>query len=60
MKQISRHEAESLFQQSKVLSSKVEHDSSGLKVSLQFSDDETCVVCYSLPDGEKTYFLDRI
>lgn len=60
MRQISRHEAESLFQQSDVLSTRVEHNPSGLKVSLQFSKDQACVVCYNRLDGEKTYFLDRV
>ncbi|MBN2102652.1 hypothetical protein JW835_01265 [bacterium] len=60
MKQISRHEAESLFQQSGVLSTKIEHNSSGLKVSLQYSEDQACVVFYNRQDGEKTYFLDRV
>jgi len=60
LKQISRHEAENLFQQSGVLSTKIEHHSSGLKVSLQLSEDQACVVCYNRDDGEKTYFLDRI
>ena len=60
LKQISRHEAETLFQQSEVLSTKIEHDPSGLKVSLQFSEDQACVVHYNRSDGQKKYFLDRI
>jgi hypothetical protein len=60
LKQISRHEAENLFQQSEVISTKIENNPSGLKVFLQFSEDQACVVHYSKADGGKKYYLDRI
>jgi hypothetical protein len=60
LKQISRHEAESLFQQSEVISTKIENDPSGLRVSLQLSPDQACVVYYNRADGKKKYFIDQL
>jgi hypothetical protein len=60
LKQISRHEAEDLFHDSKVISTKVEYNSSGLKVSMKLSEDQAFVVCYSHVDGEKKYYLETI
>jgi hypothetical protein len=60
VKQISRHEAESLFDAANVVSTKVEHGEEGLRVSFQLKDDRSCVICYNSEKGQKQYYVDTV
>ena len=60
MKKISRVEAEHLFDQSDVVSTKVEHDQEGLRVSFQVNGDRDCVICYNSEKGQIQYYVDSV
>ena len=57
MKQISRKEAESLFQKSQVVSSDVKQDESELRITLTLKDDRSFVIEYNTKEREKRYFV---
>ena len=57
MKQISRKEAESLFEESKVVSSDVVQDQSELRIILTLQDDRSFVIEYDTKEREKRYFV---
>ena len=57
MKQISRKEAESLFQESQVVSSDVVQDQSELRIILTLKDDRSFVIEYDTKEREKRYFV---
>jgi len=57
MKQISRKEAESLFQESQVVSSDVVQDQSELRIILKLKDDRSFVIEYDTEEREKRYFV---
>jgi len=57
MKQISRKEAESLFQESQVVSSDVVQDQSELRIILTLKDDRSFVIEYDTEEREKRYFV---
>lgn len=57
MKQISRKEAESLFEESQVVSSNVVQDQSELRIILTLKDDRSFVIEYDTEEREKRYFV---
>lgn len=56
VKEITRLEAEKLFDESAVISSSVEQSESELRVMLKLTDDNACLVTYNLKNQQKSYF----
>jgi hypothetical protein len=57
MRQISRKEAESIFKDSRVVSSDIEQDQSELRVTLSLNDDRSFVIEYNSSKSQKKYFI---
>jgi len=57
MKQITRHEAEALFNTWKVTASRIEQDESEMRVLLLLSNQKSFIVKYNFLDHQKRYFL---
>jgi hypothetical protein len=57
MKQITRHEAETLFNNWKVTASRIEQDDAEMRVHFLLSNHTSFVVKYTLLDHQKRYFL---
>ncbi|NQT26893.1 hypothetical protein HQ585_16170 [candidate division KSB1 bacterium] len=57
MKRISREEAETMFQKSNVVSSKIEKDRHGLRVLLKLENKIGCIVKYDADAQTKSYFV---
>jgi len=57
MKQISRREAESIFQQTQVISSRVEQNKKEMNIFLITADRAGFLIKYNLVDRKKTYFI---
>ena len=60
MKKITREEAEQLFIVSNVLNTKVEQDENELRVSMNLSDNKSCLIKFDVKNQQKTYFLDNL
>ena len=60
MKQMTRHEAETLFSKSKIIASNIEQDSKEMRILLTLSDNCGFLVKYDLLTRQKTYFIIRI
>ena len=60
MKKITREEAEQLFIVSNVLNTKVEQDKNELRVSMNLSDNKSCLIKFDVKNQQKTYFLDNL
>ena len=56
VREITRSEAEKLFDGSDVVSSCVEQNESELRVLLKLEDDNACLVTYNLKNQKKNYF----
>jgi len=56
VREITRSEAEKLFDESAVVSSCVEQNESELRVLLKLTDDDACLVTYNLKNQQKSYF----
>jgi len=57
MKQITRREAESIFQRSQVISSRVEQTKKEMNIFLITADRAGFLIKYNLVDRKKTYFI---
>lgn len=57
MKQITRHEAESIFQKSKVISSRVEQTKKEMNIFLNTANKAAFLIKYNLVDRKKTYYI---
>lgn len=57
MKRISRKEAESIFQKFHIVSSKVEQDQQGLRISMLLENQDAFIVQYDTLARTKQYFL---
>ena len=57
MKQITRREAESIFQKSQVISSRVEQTKKEMNIFLITADQVGFLIKYNLVDRKKTYFI---
>ena len=57
MRQISRKEAESIFEKSRVVSSDIKQNQAELRVILSLSDDRSFVVEYNSTNRQKKYFI---
>ena len=57
MKQITRHEAETLFNTWKITASRIEQDDAEMRVLFRLSNHRSFVVKYNFLDHQKSYFL---
>jgi len=57
MKQITRHEAETLFITSEIISTNIEQDKKEMRIFLKTSDSNGFLVKYNFQDHTKTYFI---
>ena len=57
MKQISRKEAETIFQKLNVISSCIEQDTSEMRIFMTLSDNRAFVMKYAKSGHAKQYFL---
>lgn len=57
MKQITRHEAESIFQKSRVVSSRVEQTKKEMNIFLSTANNCAFLIKYNLSDRKKSYFI---
>ena len=57
MKQITRNEAEALFNTWKITASKIEQDDAEMRVFFQLSNRKSFIVKYDFLDHQKRYFL---
>ena len=60
MKEISRHEAEKLFQASRVVSTDVEQDQHELRIKLTLENQQSFLVKYDAQARAKSYFLNAV
>jgi hypothetical protein len=58
MIQISREEAEKLFLESEVVTTKIQQDKNELRVIMTLSDNRSCHVSYNFKNRKKTYLLE--
>ncbi|MFC2088152.1 hypothetical protein ACFLSX_00990 [Calditrichota bacterium] len=58
MKELNRKQIEDLFQKFKVVNSIISQDKYTLDIFFTLSNDQKCLVKYSLSDLKKTYFVD--
>ncbi len=57
MKQITRYEAEALFNTWKVTASRIEQDDAEMRVFFKLSNRKSFIVKYDFLDHQKRYFL---
>jgi hypothetical protein len=59
MKQISREEAERLFQLKDVVSSRVQQDEIELCLFFEYADHTSLIYIYNLQEQNKSYFIEE-
>ena len=59
MKNISRHEAESLLLDNKVISSHIDQDRHEMRIVFDLSNNRSCSVIYDLTDHQKSYTINN-
>ena len=57
MKQITRHEAEALFDTWNITASKIEQDDAEMRVLFSLSNHQSFMIKYDFIDHQKRYFL---
>ena len=57
MKELTRHQAESLFLTTKVVSSNIEQDNKEMRIRLNLSNNRQFMVRYNILDHVKSYFI---
>ena len=59
MREISREQAEQLFDNTEVINSQIHQDKDQLRVVMTLSSHQSCHVTYNFKSKQKSYFLDE-